>query len=202
MISTRFLGLVCISLAMFALPAAAQTPDGMTPSREDKCDDLAFATPGLKGLCVAMCEAQDCEGIYDPVTEQVTFDPSCNPSSYSLFANYIKKASPDDPPLPCIRVACPCWTESEIDNIGGLVSGSLRDSCIQSGNTATLFGFSTDGSGAELAYALENGHGLECIYMEGSTQTFRDKFISAEEFRTCRDSVLAEIASRELTCIR
>ncbi|MGI9330105.1 MAG: hypothetical protein ACR2QB_05260, partial [Gammaproteobacteria bacterium] len=41
------------------VPVQAQTPDGETPAIEDVCDGLIGGTPGLYGLCVAYCEAQD-----------------------------------------------------------------------------------------------------------------------------------------------
>lgn len=200
--TARFSSFVFVALAMFAPPAAAQTPDGMTPSREGICDDLANATPGLYGLCVAMCEAQDCEGVYDPDTKEVKFIGSCNPSTPKLLANFRKLAGDEGATPPCIRVPCPCWTETEIDNVGGLNNGSLKDSCTDNGNTVTLFGFSTDGSGPELAYSLENGHGLECIYMGATPQgsDWRDELVGSEAFRTCQDSVRSQIAKRGLTC--
>ena len=40
-------------------PVIASTPDGETPANEGVCDSLNGATPGLYGLCVAYCEAQD-----------------------------------------------------------------------------------------------------------------------------------------------
>ena len=44
-------------------PVLAQTPDGETPSMEGVCDSLFDASPGLYGLCVAYCEAQDLNDI-------------------------------------------------------------------------------------------------------------------------------------------
>ena len=37
----------------------AQTPDGETPANQGVCDEVLGATPGLYGLCIAYCEAQD-----------------------------------------------------------------------------------------------------------------------------------------------
>ena len=48
-------------LLLIAAPGFASTPDGMTPAEESVCDELHEATPGLFGLCVAYCEAQDCD---------------------------------------------------------------------------------------------------------------------------------------------
>ncbi len=46
-------------LSFVAGVAIAGTPDGETPATEDVCDVLKDGTPGLYGLCVAYCEAQD-----------------------------------------------------------------------------------------------------------------------------------------------
>lgn len=195
--TTRFLGLVCLSLAVFALPTAAPAAGGSTPARDDTCDNLKGAKPGLYGLCVAMCEAQDCEGIYDPEYDRVTFDPSCKPSSEKLFRNFQKLAGNTGVTPSCIRVPCPCWTESEIDNVGGGVFfGRSQDLCFTSGNSVFLNGVAKDGSGQELAYALETSDGLRCLRMETDTHTDLDMQIGSEPFRTCRDSVIAECISR------
>jgi hypothetical protein len=56
---------VCIPAFAFLTGAAlAQTPDGQTPVNEGVCDELMESgiTKGLFGLCVAFCEAQDCDG--------------------------------------------------------------------------------------------------------------------------------------------
>ena len=68
-------------LVLVAATGYAQTPDGETPANEGVCDELIGLTPGLYGLCVAFCEAQDCEATLDPVTGEVTFDPGRNPSN-------------------------------------------------------------------------------------------------------------------------
>ncbi len=195
--TTHFTGLVCVALAMFALPAAAQARDGMTPAKNTMCDPLADATPGLYGLCVAMCEAQACEATLDPDTGEVTFDESCNPSAERILANYNKKASPSDPQMPCVTIACPCWSEPGIDNIGGgRNGGSASDTCMVRDSFAGLFGPSADGGGTELAYAYAD----RCVSVQTNPYTFKEKPVGAEESATCRESVIDEIASRGLRC--
>ena len=49
-----------MAIALLSVSAHAQTPDGLAPVNEGVCDDLIGGTPGLYGLCVAFCEAQDC----------------------------------------------------------------------------------------------------------------------------------------------
>lgn len=111
--------LSAIAIGLFAISASlfADTPDGETPANEGVCDGLIGMTPGLYGLCVGFCEAQDCEATFDPATNEITFDESCRPSSPKLLTNYNRKMLPDDPPMPCLNIAedeCPCWTEEEI----------------------------------------------------------------------------------------
>lgn len=114
--------LMFISLSMLGLLAVASTPDGATPANEGVCDELVGTTPGLYGLCVAFCEAQDCEATYDPVTDTVDFDDSCRPSSPKVLDNFNKRAGVGGPPMPCVNITeneCPCWTEAEINEIPG-----------------------------------------------------------------------------------
>ena len=200
MMTTRFSGPVCVALAMFALPAAAQTPDGMTPAKETLCDPLADATPGLYGLCVAMCEAQDCKATLDPETGEVDFDESCNPSAERILENYNRKAGPSDPPMPCVEIACPCWSETAIDNIGGLwTRGKTTDTCMVGDANANLSGQSTDGGGTELAYAEDHRtKGLRCTSVTTNPYTFKEKPVSAKEYATCRQSVIDECTARGL----
>lgn len=200
----RFSGLICVALALFALPASAQAPGQSTPATLGLCDGLADATPGLQGLCVAMCEAQACEGELDPATGEVVFDPSCKPSSQQLLDNYNKLASSSDPRMPCVKVACPCWTEAEIDNIGGgSIGGNPFDQCLVGDDWAGLFGVSTDGGGWEQAYALDVNEAM-CISIQTdpsdatSASTTRQKTLSADEYLVCQQSVVDQCKSRGL----
>ena len=79
--------------------ALAETPDGETPANEGVCDELVGATPGLYGLCVAYCEAQD----LDEFGEQ-------KPSNDRLLAVYDKKRKAGDPDMPCRQAPCLCWS--------------------------------------------------------------------------------------------
>lgn len=99
-------------LALAAAAAGAQTPDQQTPANEGVCDELIGATPGLYGLCVAYCEAQDC----DPVVADQ--DPeSCVASDRKLLDLYNDHKSPADPEMPCVQVTCPCWSIEELESI-------------------------------------------------------------------------------------
>jgi hypothetical protein len=207
----RFSGLVCVALAMFVLPAAAQTPDGVTPANEGICDPLADATPGLQGLCVAMCEAQACEAELDTNTGKVVYNPSCSPASDQLFRNYnkivkrnVEKAAAEDrvdPPMPCVKVACPCWTEIELDDIaerpGASCYGGKPDDTFSG-----IFGASADGGGGEHAYVTDDSNmGLVCTSLERTPYTNRPaRSIGKEAFASCTESIRVETDSRKMTC--
>ncbi len=66
--------LICISLVatigVFG-QVQANTPDGMTPAVETLCDAYQDSIPGLYGLCVAYCEAQDLDEFEKEPTEGV-----------------------------------------------------------------------------------------------------------------------------------
>ena len=190
-------GLVCVALAIFALPAAAQTPDGMTPAEEGMCDVLNDATPGLKGLCVAMCEAQDCEAELNPDTGAVEFNPSCNPSSERLLANYNRKKVPEDPRMPCVQVACPCWTEAEMENI----AGGVLDQCFVGDTWSQLLGNSTE-KGFEMASAEDHFRkGLRCNTSQSNSSIERERSFSSDEYDVydvCRQSVIDQCIARGL----
>jgi len=115
----KLLGLcLFVPLVICGTAVAQGTPDGETPANEGVCDELLLATPGLYGLCIAFCEAQDCGATFDATTGEVTFDPSCKPSNPKLLDNYSKRKTAVDPPMPCVNIAvaeCPCWADAEIE---------------------------------------------------------------------------------------
>jgi hypothetical protein len=96
------------------------TPDGLTPSQEDVCDDLKYGTPGLYGLCIAFCEAHDSECVPDLALE----DPfaNCRRRDAKILRNYKKKMREGDPDMPCLpsagedpQYACPCWSQEDLE---------------------------------------------------------------------------------------
>ena len=95
-----------------AVPATAQTPDGLTPAVEQDCNVLIGATPGLYGLCVAFCEAHDA-GFLWPSGDPADLDvPNQN-----ILRNYNTLKSESDLPMPCLQQEvdeCPCWTANEL----------------------------------------------------------------------------------------
>jgi len=118
--------------------ALAETPDGETPANEGVCDELIGTTPGLYGLCVAYCEAQD----LDKFGEQKT-------SNDTLLKVYNKRRNAGDPEMPCRQAPCPCWDAAELDSIvanladcGTTSGGGVRTSFINDSfkNDATATG--------------------------------------------------------------
>ena len=98
----------------------AQTPDGETPENEEVCDELKYSTPGLYGLCIAYCEAQDSDTRDD--------------AKASLLKNYNRKMVEGvDPPMPCLvsppESSCPCFTYQEVAAIAETQSLSSAFFC-------------------------------------------------------------------------
>lgn len=117
-------GLGMVVLLGLNTPVAALTPDGETPANEGVCDVLkANATPGLYGLCVAYCEAQDLDLVGDKETP-----------NNKILANYRKKMQAGDPDMPCIQVPCPCWSAEQLANVGA----TATPTCNATGSVATI----------------------------------------------------------------
>jgi len=176
-------------------PVSAQTPDGETPANEGVCDGLLGMTPGLYGLCVGFCEAQDCEATFDPATGQVTFDASCQPSSPKLLENYNKRSQPGDPPMPCVNVAedeCPCWTEAELD----LIADGETEVCVVGQTFAIIVG--PDGGDPENDGVTVGLLAPDvCNYLENSPgQVIRNIQLSAPDIQICIASIAAECEFR------
>ena len=115
--------LLFLSLSVFGPLAAAATPDDAPPANESVCDQLIGGTPGLYGLCVAFCEAQDCQATYDEATGVLEFDPACKASDPALLARYNRRKGPTDPNMPCVTVSsndCQCWTGDELYGLATL----------------------------------------------------------------------------------
>ena len=121
-----------ILLIFLTAVATAETPDGETPANEGVCDKLLSSTPGLYGLCVAYCEAQD----LDEFGEQKV-------ANDKLLDVYNKKRRAGDPEMPCRRKPCPCWNADEFDYLSNniiLTMGSCKNSDTPTKKIAQLFG--------------------------------------------------------------
>ena len=179
--------------------ASGQTPDGETPANDGVCDVLLGATPGLYGLCVAFCEAQDCEpdrGVDDPFA-------ACRPSAPKLLEIYNRKKQPGDPDMPCLLPDCPCFATEDIprwdthcwiDQIiygGGGLNTVVWD-CPQgcSSDTCTLFNAS---------YAGVSAFPEKACYLRDSSAN-RFLLVSDAEYESCRNLVVNAIENGDADC--
>lgn len=125
-ISFAMSGLLLVTGLASSVVSVAATPDGETPANEGVCDVLKTnATPGLYGLCVAYCEAQDLDIVGDKETP-----------NNKILANYRKKMNAGDPDMPCIKVPCPCWSNAELAAI--TIQAGLGDSLACSSTATTV----------------------------------------------------------------
>jgi hypothetical protein len=151
--------------------AVASTPDGETPANEHVCDNLQGSTPGLYGLCVAYCEAQDLD-----VTNK-------EPPNTKILENYRKKMQPGDPDMPCIMAPCPCWSDAELAS----VTANGVAACLRNDNTPVdsiqLIGIATY---THFAFA-DKGARSRCAYVDlnSSTPIIRSQNISPEDATVC-----------------
>jgi hypothetical protein len=85
--------ILLLALVAAALPMAAKTPDGQTPSEETVCDN---ETGAAFGLCNAYCEAMDCDSPNHHASDQ---------ACASVRNNFFRKTGR---PMPC-ETTCPCF---------------------------------------------------------------------------------------------
>jgi len=153
---------------------ASGTPDGQTPANEGMCDSLQGSTPGLYGLCVAYCEAQDLD-----VTDK-------EPPRTKILENYNKKKQAGDPDMPCIQAPCPCWTNAELAS----VTTTGIAACIQGGTvdqpSLQLFGIA---AATHMAYA--DTRRTRCGYIDNNIvpNVIRSQTISAGDAQICYDAI-------------
>jgi hypothetical protein len=118
---TVVVGILC--MATLVGPVMGQTADGDTPVNEAICDDLFTATPGLYGLCIAYCEAMDCELVDDEMNCDNFPDPR-------ILQKYRSRMQEGDPDMPCVVPGpCPCWTENEVNDIVPILPFPGPDKC-------------------------------------------------------------------------
>ena len=200
--------LLLLGLSMLTTPAAYAegTPDGETPANEGVCDDLMFATPGLYGLCVAFCEAQDCEpdfSLDDPFEQ-------CTPSSPRVLAAYDKRKGEGDPEMPCVQqTGCPCWSPEELEALpfpGEIEDG--RPACIHREGMLDLWavvarnGLFLIGVAAFKSERNENPPLIGCEYLQRVVEPFVSRVfvITHDEYATCTADVIASGLERGLDC--
>ncbi len=169
------------SVAMMGGSAMAVTPDGETPANEGVCNGLQASgiTPGLYGLCVAYCEAQDLD----------TFDKE--PPSTKILGNYNKRKQASDPAMPCVKPVCPCWTTAEMASISG---DGIAAACNSSTNKLQIIDIAPK---THFAEANANVGQERCRYIDANTLpvTVRSFAIMPAEAQSCLADVQAACLS-------
>jgi hypothetical protein len=187
--------LIASSVVLAAPDADAKgTRDGETPAVEDVCDPLIGLTPGLFGLCLAFCEAQDCEATLDEATGETVFDPICEQSSPKILDDYNRLRTPTDPVLPCLTVVaaeCPCWNEEELDTIA---DGETQACGLRSDGAFRLIGF--DAATGRNESAIANPSQNRCRYTSQTPAVARQLDVTKGEVAACVVSIKAECAER------
>jgi len=123
-----------IGILLAATPAFAQTPDSFTPAVEEAC--TKYEGEGARhGLCIAYCEAQDCENTKDS-------NPSCSTIaerfiSYSVRQGYVKGPK-EKPAIACKVTSC---TPEDAKYCGGKEFDCSIDGTCQQVCTSTFQGF-------------------------------------------------------------
>jgi hypothetical protein len=168
-------------LTMMGGSALAQTPDSEPPANEGVCNVLQEPgiTPGLYGLCVAYCEAQDLD----------TFDKE--PPNTKILGNYNKRKQASDPAMPCVKVPCPCWSA---DEMGSITDDGLASACNSFTNRLQIVNNATKLHFAEVNTTI----GLErCRYinLNISPVTSRSFTITPAEAASCLADVQAACTS-------
>lgn len=158
-----------VALASISGSVHATTPDGETPANEGVCDALHGGTPGLYGLCVAYCEAQDLD----------SFDK--NPPNARILANYNKKKLAGDPDMPCIQVPCPCWSDAELASIS---ADGMAAACPRTDTKSQII---DNAARTKFAEADIKAGAERCRYIDLNTdpRTIRSFTITPEEAQSC-----------------
>lgn len=150
----------------------AATPDGTTPANEGICDQLIGGTPGLYGLCVAYCEAQDLDSM------------AKEPPNTKILDNYRKKMKAGDPDMPCVYTPCPCWTDEQLASI---TSDGLAAACLR--NTGSIQLINNDVPNDHFAFADTTRN--RCSYENEnlSPPVVDSQRITDEQAQICYDAV-------------
>lgn len=178
--------------------SSAQTPDGDTPAEETVCDQLIGGTPGLYGLCVAYCEAQDHS---DALPGE--------PPAWKILDVYNKRRKAGDPEMPCLQAPCPCWSEDDLDIAIPTVNSCIDfdgdpglqvDELSISGpapgdaNNARVFRFNDDPTFDKCFFIVQQ-QGLP------NSGLRREFLISKEESASCEASIRHHAESLGFVCV-
>lgn len=188
--------LATLAIAFLAISSTtyASTPDGQTPVNEGVCDNLVGGTPGLYGLCVAFCEAQDHAALSAPITEEEFKALEDSAPSGRILANYNKKKQDSDPDMPCIKAEepCPCRDSAEFDTATLSMIGAYF--CNTSDGVNNIYGSSLQdfiqSTGKQNIVVARNdtisgGRTICSIGITASVPVVRSIDITPEQFTAC-----------------
>lgn len=160
-----------IAAAQANPPESFGTPDGLPPSLEEVCDGTSGAA---HGLCIAYCEAMDCESSAPQASEQ-----AC-----TRVGDRFVQITGGLPP--CLQ-SCPCWEPGDLDNV--TAENQLPfGSCEATGGGMII---QNDGSTS----GLEGGFGV-FDFGDGPVCATRDMppygiAVTPEEFDNCVAQIVA-----------
>lgn len=160
-------GIAGIAGAQANPPETFGTPDGLPPSLEEVCD---MTTGAAHGLCVAFCEAMDCE----------TDEPQASERACTRVGDRFVQITGELPP--CLR-SCPCWEPEDLNSI--TADNQLPFNSCNTSFFATVI--QNDGfTGVEGGFATDSG-----LCLTRDLPPFGIA-VTPEEFETCT----AQIAAR------
>ena len=161
---------IVLIAGLIGLFNSVHAADALTPANEGVCDVLHGGTPGLYGLCVAYCEAQDLDVI------------NKEPPNTKILDNYRKKMKAGDPDMPCVHATCPCWTAEQAASIygDGVAAACLRNTYTTGDNVQLI-----DDGASHYAYADTSRN--RCAYKDSDAvpviaKGFR---VTPEEAQAC-----------------
>ena len=147
--------------------------DALTPANEGVCDSLQGGTPGLYGLCVAYCEAQDLDSVNNDKKPNV-----------KILENYNKKKQAGDPDMPCVQTPCPCFDSTD------LAMGSAA--C-----TRTTSAIEIREMSPVLNVAAANTGNNSCLHINLNTMIIKSFTVTADEAQSCYSQIEQACASFE-----
>lgn len=164
--------LAAACLAAMAMSGAARAQAaGETPANEGVCNVLqgSDVTPGLYGLCVAYCEAQDLD----------SFEKE--PANSKILDNYNRRKQAGDPAMPCVKVPCPCWSAEDMASISG---DAVAAACNAATHKLTIIDVAPK---THFAEANANAGAERCRYIDlnVSPATVRNFSITPEQALSC-----------------
>ena len=172
-------------------------------ANEGVCNPLLGRTPALYGLCVAFCEAQQCdpdEGALDPFAD-------CPPASPRLLELYNHFKQADDPAMPCVQSggggdSCPCFTQEQVDAIPTPYLQCIVDFSFGGNEEHTNIIYAEGGQQLAGAGAVLGQFSDSCVYHNSLVDPpiFFSLEVTQGQAEACRQLVVNTIEANEDQC--